>query len=561
MSPVKRSSILSFIFPKAYLVRYVVDTIRRFYNLMVQSATKIKMKLPVKLGIGSSVLFVFIVLVGFVVFPKMITSKIKSMVNLKPGTEIRDMFLKIPFGLEFRVYIFNVTNPMEVQRGQAPSLKEVGPFCYEEWKEKVDVQDMEGDDTILYNAKDTFIQVMWPGCLSGTEVVTIPHPMILGMVNTVVIQKPGALTLVNKAIKSIYSNPASIFLTAKANDILFDGVIINCDVKDFAGKAICSQLKEAPTLRHVSENELAFALLAPKNATPGKRIKAARGVNNFKDVGRILEYDGVDKIDVWPTDECNAIRGTDGTIFPPLLSEEEGLVSFAPDLCRSLVAEFQQKTKYDGIPVRKYSATLGDMSKNEDEKCYCPTPETCLKKGIMDLYKCIGVPIYVSLPHFYETHESYLKGVKGLRPDKSKHEIIILFEGMTGGPVYAKKRLQFNMPLQANPKVDIFNNFTESVLPIFWVEEGVELNNTFTKPLKDLFKIQKIVKITTWTVLLGSLLGLSAAGYLFFKESGTADITPVHKVHPSDSRKTISTVSGNNLEGIDNHAMTKTDTD
>lgn len=98
---------------------------------------------------------------------------------------------------------------------------------------------------------------------------------------------------------------------------------------------------------------------------------------------------------------------------------------------RSLVAEFVVNTKYDGIPVRKYSASLGDMSRNEDEKCYCPTPDTCLKKGIMDLYKCIGVPIYASLPHFYDTDESYLKGVKGLKPEKTKHEIIILFEGVS----------------------------------------------------------------------------------------------------------------------------------
>ncbi|KAJ8915888.1 hypothetical protein NQ315_015501 [Exocentrus adspersus] len=185
------------------------------------------------------------------------------MINLKPGGELRGMFLKVPFALEFRVYIFNVTNPMEVQNGGKPSLKEVGPFCYAEWKEKVDVQDIEGEDAILYNPKDTFIKQMWPGCLSGTEEVTIPHPMILGVVNAVAIKKPGVLTLINKAIKTIYSNPPSIFLTAKANDILFDGVIINCDVKDFAGKAICSQLKESPALRHVSENELAFSLLAP----------------------------------------------------------------------------------------------------------------------------------------------------------------------------------------------------------------------------------------------------------------------------------------------------------
>lgn len=40
------------------------------------------MKFPVKLAIGSGGTLVFIVLIGFVIFPKMITSKIKS-VSLK----------------------------------------------------------------------------------------------------------------------------------------------------------------------------------------------------------------------------------------------------------------------------------------------------------------------------------------------------------------------------------------------------------------------------------------------------------------------------------------------
>lgn len=81
--------------------------------------------------------------------------------------------------------------------------------------------------------------------------------------NAVERQKPGALTLVNKAIKSIYRNPESIFVTAKAKDLLFGGIIINCDVKDFAGKAICAQLKAEPSFKRISENELGFSLFGP----------------------------------------------------------------------------------------------------------------------------------------------------------------------------------------------------------------------------------------------------------------------------------------------------------
>ncbi|KAJ3662444.1 hypothetical protein Zmor_006794 [Zophobas morio] len=464
------------------------------------------------------------------------------------------MFVKVPFGLDFKVYMFNVTNPMEIQNGAIPAVQEVGPFCFQEWKEKVDVSDIDDEDMMLYKAKDTFYRADGPGCLDGSQMMTIPHPLILGMVNAVTRTKPGMLNLVSKAINSIYRNPNSIFLTAKAMDILFDGVLIHCDVKDFAGKAVCTQLKESPDLRHVTDDDLAFSFMAPKNGTPGKTFKVLRGVKTNHDVGRILEYDDKKEMEVWPTKECNQYQGTDGTVFAPYLTKEEGLASFAPDLCRSLVAVYSGDTKYDGIPVRIYTATLGDMSKNPDEKCYCPTPETCLKKGMMDLFKCVGVPIYVSLPHFYESDESYLRGIKGLNPNKKEHGIQILFESMTGGPVAAAKRLQFNMPLEPNEKVQIFNKLPNTVLPLFWVEEGVKLNNTFTAPLKSLFKILKIVKIVKWVVLVGCLGGLGAAGYLFFSKKGEANITPVHKVKPAETNG-VSTIGSAGFGGQVNHAM------
>lgn len=53
------------------------------------------------------------------------------MVNLKPGQDIREMFLKVPFPLSFKVFIFSVQNPEEVLLGGMPLLQEIGPFCYQ----------------------------------------------------------------------------------------------------------------------------------------------------------------------------------------------------------------------------------------------------------------------------------------------------------------------------------------------------------------------------------------------------------------------------------------------
>lgn len=58
------------------------------------------------------------------------------------------------------------------------------------------------------------------------------------------------------------------------------------------------------------------------------------------------------------------------------------------------------------------------MSQNPLEKCFCPTPDTCLSKNLYDMTKCLGVPIIGSLPHFYLAEPKYLEMVDGLHPNQ-----------------------------------------------------------------------------------------------------------------------------------------------
>lgn len=61
---------------------------------------------------------------------------------------------------------------------------------------------------------------------------------------------------------------------------------------------------------------------------------------------------------------------------------------------RSLGAVYQREDEYNGIKGKRYVADFGDMSTNPKEKCFCPTPDTCLKKGAMDLFPCQGKPAF-----------------------------------------------------------------------------------------------------------------------------------------------------------------------
>lgn len=46
------------------------------------------------------------------------------------GSEQYQRFVNLPQPLQFNVYIFNVSNPMEVQQGDLPIVTEIGPYVY-----------------------------------------------------------------------------------------------------------------------------------------------------------------------------------------------------------------------------------------------------------------------------------------------------------------------------------------------------------------------------------------------------------------------------------------------
>lgn len=80
--------------------------------------------------------------------------------------------------------------------------------------------------------------------------------------NTVMRDSPALLTIINKAIVAIFRDPASIYMTVKVKDILFEGTMINCSVKEFSAKAVCTQMKgQIPGLKEPEKNIYLFSLL------------------------------------------------------------------------------------------------------------------------------------------------------------------------------------------------------------------------------------------------------------------------------------------------------------
>lgn len=130
-----------------------------------------------------------------------------------------------------------------------------------------------------------------------------------------------------------------------------------------------------------------------------------------------------------------------------------GIWAYEPSICRSLGASYKSKTKYNGIPVLIYEMDIGEEM--NIKQCFCrdlEDPDSCPPKGTFDLYRCsgtniyyskkitnfiliiyqknyLGMPMFGSLPHFYNADPKLLEGFEsGLYPSKDIHGIQMLFE-------------------------------------------------------------------------------------------------------------------------------------
>ncbi|XP_011292727.1 sensory neuron membrane protein 1-like [Musca domestica] len=450
-----------------------------------------------------------------VAFPHLFKKLIKSQINLKPGSDSRKMWEKFPIYIKFSIYVFNVTNPQEVQDGGKPRLQEVGPFVFEEWKDKYDIEDIEEEDAVEFTMRNTFIFRPDLG-LSGEEVVTFPHPLVQVMGIAIKREKFAMLQMIAEGLEELFK-ARSAFIQAPVMDIFFRGIDVNCDTENFAAKAICLNFHTGAVKGgvKVDDTHFKFSLLGAGNHSDAGRFKVSRGTKDHRTVGKVLEYDNDEQLNIWPEDECNQLRGTDSTIFAPLMSPSDGLWSFSPDLCRSLGPQFQKKTTYNGLPALRYVMDLGDVKNEPENHCFCRDyPDMCPHKGTMDLSLCNETPMIASQPHFLNADPKLLADVDGLEPNEQKHGIFIDFEIFSGTPLSIAKRLQFNLDVEPIEQIPVMSKLRPLVMPLFWIEEAVALGNDFTKIIKGkVFTTQTIVNVFMWNTI---IIGFCGAAFSIF---------------------------------------------
>lgn len=66
------------------------------------------------------------------------------------GTDQYERWEETPQALDFKVYIFNVTNPDEILAGERPIVQELGPYWYKQYRRKYNITFNEGKTRAAY---------------------------------------------------------------------------------------------------------------------------------------------------------------------------------------------------------------------------------------------------------------------------------------------------------------------------------------------------------------------------------------------------------------------------
>ena len=132
-----------------------------------------------------------------------------------------------------RVYLFSVTNPLEVEGGGKPHLDQVGPFTYSEQVERVG-EVFRADGSVSYQTRRTWHHLPGQSLPLDTPVTSLDVPMLAAAEAArgdwwMVSWQPSCGTLPNRApyqefgLSSLLTTRTSLFTNVTAGQLLFEG--------------------------------------------------------------------------------------------------------------------------------------------------------------------------------------------------------------------------------------------------------------------------------------------------------------------------------------------------
>lgn len=316
----------------------------------------------------------------------------------------------------------------------------------------------------------------------------------------------------------------TLFVKRTAREMLFDGYQVPL-MKTFIGIAekFGIEIPNAP-------EDGKFGLMIGRNGSDDGEWYINTGKYDLAELSTIKTWNNKTDYSCWGSNgNCNKIKGTEGSMFPPPITSSSKPEVFCADLNRSIITTYKRKIVDHGVTRYRFSvpkSSFGAPLTEPRNECYCTKRNIAQKErfcsldGILDLGSCNqGLPAVISCPHFFMA--DYLLSAPfesgSLDPRESKHESYFDLEPNTGAVLSAAKRLQLNVDLKYINLIEPFKMVKEIIFPSNWIEESFSLTETSTLgKLKTLQKVTFYVSLSTkilygisLILILGSLTSIS----------------------------------------------------
>lgn len=453
--------------------------------------------------------------------PTLFASKIKSNLPILRGTDAFKRYTTSTVPLQVKVYLFNVTNPLEVAKGAKPKLAQAGPYSLTERRHKEVLGFSPNNHTLDYRLHRTYY--FQPNESAPLDaMLTLPN---VGAISGLFKARWKAREDDDKTPINViagYLTNETLYITDKAENWLFNGIKMKyLDLMD---------ADAVPMEEKVPNNS--FGIYYMKNDTWDEQADGTMTVStgadgNFTNIGQVVRWNGKPKVNYWKG-TCNEIRGTDGQFFHPFIQKEDKLRIFAPDLCRSLAIEFIKTTSIRSIELYRFGISsdfFRPIDYNEETACYCVKKSFEAKKkfcklgGVVDVSSCRRKPIVLSTPHFYNGDPILRDAVEGLAPSAANHDTFIDIEPMTGAVLRVRRRLQVNVeiePSQEDEWAAADGLRTNIIHPFVWLDQSITIPDELAQKLENkLTKIVRLVRILSYAAMItGPIILLATLGFI-----------------------------------------------
>ncbi|CAF1009200.1 unnamed protein product, partial [Brachionus calyciflorus] len=255
--------------------------------------------------------FISIGILSFFFVPSIVQHKIKQSIIIKDGSNGYKFWQDPPAKIHRKIYLFNITNPKDIEKGRRPKLVEMGPYTFSQKWEKRNIK-FFGPNVISFTPVVTL--KFEPSLSNGLEsdLITFVNIPALGVIEKNI---GFGYTMLNLILKD-----TRLFETKTVGELISG---YTHPLMELGKKYMPDKFKDDK-----------FSLLNGRNGTEWQSYKMMTGNDDILKIAQIISWNGKEKLDIWSSDQANMINGTDGTFYPPFLDRNKRLYSFSPDLCR-----------------------------------------------------------------------------------------------------------------------------------------------------------------------------------------------------------------------------------